>query len=288
MEYVQPDGLVADMQPGPGMEDLQRDALTNGNLMGYILRHPRDQRWKALSIAAVCAPSRKVLATLFREVWEDSESIWSERRIIGKLLRTIRVGGNEKWLFTEADRRAFNALPEKLKIYRGAKPWNRNGMSWTLDLHRASFFACYHSGNGFKYSLRPEDTGFVMEKTVSKRRVLFYNTERDENEIVLPRFERGDLCVEGTKMAVERALEVSRRGTTVRDSNPTARYDIMLGVRAKVQQMISEGKSIEEVLAAKVTATYESTFPGGLLSSGSGISADRYVRNLYSQLKGGT
>jgi hypothetical protein len=51
--------------------------------------------------------------------------------------------------------------------------------------------------------------------------------------------------------------------------------------------MINEGKSEQEVLAAKVTAPYDAKVPGGLLPAGSGTSADRFVRMVYAQLKGG-
>jgi hypothetical protein len=60
---------------------------------------------------------------------------------------------------------------------------------------------------------------------------------------------------------------------------------MILGVRAKVQQMINEGKTQREVLAAKVTAPYDAKVPGGLLPAGAGTSADRFVGMVYSQLK---
>ena len=51
--------------------------------------------------------------------------------------------------------------------------------------------------------------------------------------------------------------------------------------------MISEGKTEQEVLAAKVTAPYDAKIPGGLLPAGAGTSADRFVSMVYSQLKAG-
>ena len=63
---------------------------------------------------------------------------------------------------------------------------------------------------------------------------------------------------------------------------------MILAVQTKVQQMIGQGKSEQEVLAAKVTAPYDAKVPGGLLPAGAaGTSADRFVRMVYSQLKGG-
>jgi hypothetical protein len=61
---------------------------------------------------------------------------------------------------------------------------------------------------------------------------------------------------------------------------------MILDIQGKVQRMIDEGKSQQEVLAAKVTAPYDAKVPGGLLPAGAGTSADRFVGMVYSQLKG--
>jgi hypothetical protein len=63
---------------------------------------------------------------------------------------------------------------------------------------------------------------------------------------------------------------------------------MMLDVQRRVQQLISQGKTLQEVLAAKVTSSYDAKVPGGLLPAGAaGTSADRFVSMVYSQLKGG-
>ena len=51
--------------------------------------------------------------------------------------------------------------------------------------------------------------------------------------------------------------------------------------------MITQGKTLQEVPAAKVTTPYDGNVPGGLLPAGAGTSADRFVTMVYSQLKGG-
>jgi len=62
---------------------------------------------------------------------------------------------------------------------------------------------------------------------------------------------------------------------------------MILGVQAKVQQLIAQGKTLQDVLAAKVTSPYDAKVPGGLLPAGAaGTSADRFVSMVYSQLKG--
>jgi hypothetical protein len=54
-----------------------------------------------------------------------------------------------------------------------------------------------------------------------------------------------------------------------------------------VQQLIAQGKSEREVVAAHPTGPYDSKVPGGLLPAGAGTSADRFVTELYQELKGG-
>ena len=54
-----------------------------------------------------------------------------------------------------------------------------------------------------------------------------------------------------------------------------------------VQQLLAQGKSLPEVLAAKVTTSYDAKVPDGLLPAGAaGTSADRFVSMVYSELKG--
>ena len=75
-------------------------------------------------------------------------------------------------------------------------------------------------------------------------------------------------------------------GTIINRADIVPYRDMILAVRSKVEQMISQGHSEQEVLAAKVTAPYDAKVPGGLLPAGAGTSADRFVRMVYSQLKG--
>jgi cyclase len=54
-------------------------------------------------------------------------------------------------------------------------------------------------------------------------------------------------------------------------------------VTENVQQMIAQGKTLQDVLAAKVTAPYDAKVAGG-----TGSSADRFVTAVYQELKGHT
>ncbi|MBV9507811.1 MAG: MBL fold metallo-hydrolase [Acidobacteriia bacterium] len=90
------------------------------------------------------------------------------------------------------------------------------------------------------------------------------------------------------KLAGPNTRLIPGHGTIIHRNDIVPYRDMILDVQAKVQQMIGQGKSEAEVVAAKVTAPYDAKVPGGLLPAGSGTSADRFVRMLYSQLKSGS
>ena len=92
---------------------------------------------------------------------------------------------------------------------------------------------------------------------------------------------------ETMKLAGPKTRLIPGHGTTINRTDIVPYRDMILAVQAKVRQMINEGKSEKEVLAAKVTAPYDAKVPGGLLPAGAGTSADRFVSMVYSQLKGG-
>ncbi len=87
------------------------------------------------------------------------------------------------------------------------------------------------------------------------------------------------------KIAGPNTRLIPGHGTVINRTDIVPYRDMILGVEAKVRQMIGEGKSEKEVLAAKVTAPYDAKVPGGLLPAGAGTSADRFVSMVYSQLK---
>src|SRR5882724_8933502 len=80
---------------------------------------------------------------------------------------------------------------------------------------------------------------------------------------------------------------VPGHGTIINRNDLLPYRDMILAIRTKVQQMIAQGKSQQDVLAAKVTAPFDAKVPGGLLPAGAGTSADRFVAMVYSELKRG-
>jgi glyoxylase-like metal-dependent hydrolase (beta-lactamase superfamily II) len=75
---------------------------------------------------------------------------------------------------------------------------------------------------------------------------------------------------------------VPGHGTLIKRDAIVPYRDMILAVANTVQQMIAQGKSLQQVLAAKVTAAYDATVVGGTESS-----AERFVTAVYHELKGG-
>jgi cyclase len=74
---------------------------------------------------------------------------------------------------------------------------------------------------------------------------------------------------------------VPGHGTLIKRDDIIPYRDMILAVQQKVQQMIAQGKSLQDVLAAKVTAPYDAKVAGGTESS-----ADRFITAVYQELKG--
>src|SRR5215470_11562992 len=101
--------------------------------------------------------------------------------------------------------------------------------------------------------------------------------------------------LKGALEALERTMEIAGpntklipgHGTFVNRKDIIPYRDMILAVQTKVQELIAQGKTEEEVVAAHVTAPFDAKVPGGLLpaNTGGGTSADRFVRMVYSQLK---
>ncbi len=74
-------------------------------------------------------------------------------------------------------------------------------------------------------------------------------------------------------------------GTIITRNDLIPYRDMIRAVGAKVGELIAQGKSLNEVLAAKVTAPFDGKVPGGLLMAGNVTSADRFVTEVYQELK---
>ncbi len=109
-----------------------------------------------------------------------------------------------------------------------------------------------------------------------------------------------DLAHGGTFVGVLQALDtvmalagpdtrlVPGHGTVITRADLTLYRDMIVSVRKTVAEMMHAGKSRQDILAAGVTAPYDNKVPGGrtVLPAGLGTSADRFVAEVYDELRG--
>jgi cyclase len=69
-------------------------------------------------------------------------------------------------------------------------------------------------------------------------------------------------------------------GATVDRVAVTAHRDMILGVRDKVAQMVKQGKTAQEIIAAKPTAEFDSKIEQAAMTS------ERFINQLYAELGG--
>jgi cyclase len=89
------------------------------------------------------------------------------------------------------------------------------------------------------------------------------------------------------KLSGPKTTLVPGHGTIIHKPDIAPYRNMILDVQAKVQRMVRDGKSLQDVLAAKLTSPYDARVPGGLapLPAGLGTSADRFVGSIYAELK---
>ena len=88
------------------------------------------------------------------------------------------------------------------------------------------------------------------------------------------------------KIAGPNTKLIPGHGTIIKREDIVPYRTMIFDVQSKVQDLIKQGKTQQEVLAAKPTAAYDAKIPGALdTAPGGGTSADRFVRMLYSELR---
>jgi len=88
------------------------------------------------------------------------------------------------------------------------------------------------------------------------------------------------------KVAGPNTKLVPGHGTIITRADLIPYHDMIVAVRDKVRGLIAQGKSLQEVIAAKVTAPFDAKVEGGQLPAGAqGTSADRFVTEVYQELK---
>jgi cyclase len=80
---------------------------------------------------------------------------------------------------------------------------------------------------------------------------------------------------------------VPGHGAVTRREDVIRFRDIIISVQSEVAKLIAQDMTLEAILAAKLTSSYDNQVPGGLdpITVGGISSADRFVSEIYTALK---
>lgn len=138
-----------------------REALSSENYNLFVFTHERPCRLDAFE-QIMHSLDEKTFNELLLEVYIDSENIHQNYQTWVELLDPLT--GLDVW-------NSVSDLPDKIKIYRGG---SKNGISWTLSLEKAQWFATRWNEN------LP-----VWEAEVNKEEIIGFNEHRNESEVIV-------------------------------------------------------------------------------------------------------
>lgn len=153
-------------------KQLLNKAVKEKEFGSYVFLHERPYRFNAF-IEVKDKLKDKDYWELLSDIWTDSENIWQN---LSAWKECLNDRSKTKHLFmSEADKKLFDSLPDKITIYRGYVPnKNKQGLSYTLDEEKAIWF-----------SKRFNNNGKVIKRVVNKSEVFAYTNSRNEKEIIL-------------------------------------------------------------------------------------------------------
>jgi 5-methylcytosine-specific restriction endonuclease McrA len=176
-------GVIIDEKKGLVNITKENEVWTRAWLLDNIVNN-------ASSVSAVVYRCNKPywiqIATMLRPVVPEEEwpglakGVWTATEFphqqTNAVLITLFKGVPPALLMDERDYMAYERLPKNITVYRGlqGKRARVDGLSWTLDLNTASWFA-----NRFGQH------GQVFKAVIPKKEVFFFTNARGEQEVVL-------------------------------------------------------------------------------------------------------
>lgn len=160
------------------------EALEGQDFSSFMVFFDNTQQLEAFFLIKHLITDENELVELFKEAWSHAE-------VNHKHLEQTKEFFTEyaNVIMNKEEKEIYNALPAKVKIYRGTRvpPMIDTGISWTLDKEIAKKFASYPAGIFHERALDGQDKIFtpnILVKTVSKNKIVCYLDYRDEKEII--------------------------------------------------------------------------------------------------------
>ena len=116
-----------------------------------------------------------------RDSWCLQENPNQDKNVPRRKAVSLFRKAKKKYLMSEKEYEYYEALPDKMTVWRGVSPGReRMGLSWTDDKSVAAWF---------KQRFETEEKkGYVLEAEIDKKNILAYFNVRNEKEIVVDVF----------------------------------------------------------------------------------------------------
>ena len=127
---------------------------------------------------------REIFWPVFCDHWSHCDDTW---RLRIPLLSFLRMHAPP--ILSADEQKIFNALPERVRVFRGCPRERTMGLSWTTERHVAERFAHGHRG------IRVPDP-VVATGLIAKADIFIINSDRKEHEVLLDPDRLQELLVE--------------------------------------------------------------------------------------------
>jgi hypothetical protein len=151
-------------------------AMQDGKWASAVFLYEKPWRTEALERFMFHIEDHEQFWKLVGDVWTNSENVWQNFqrwRTIWNIKRPHREAAMD-----EDERKVFDSLPNRIKVWRGINPDvdenGSDGLSWTLDRDKAKWFAKRFS----------QSHGKILTKVIEKPKAVAYFASRQESEIV--------------------------------------------------------------------------------------------------------
>jgi hypothetical protein len=150
-------------------------AVQAGNWEGCLWHMPRPYRPEAFNIVELQL-SGSDYWRLLGKLWTDTEFPCRQQSLWLYLFRSSRPGREQVMDDHNLDR--YQALSPLVEIYRGARPRWARGLSWTLDMEVAAWFAR-------RFDFKKPKAGRIYRVTVERSHIWAYFHDSPEDEVVI-------------------------------------------------------------------------------------------------------
>jgi len=137
---------------------------------------------------------REIFWPVFCNLWSACDATWWHQELLIFVLRRYAPA-----ILSDDERKIFDALPERVQVYRGCSRERIKGVSWTTERHIAEQFARGHR------MIRVPDP-VIASAVIAKSDIFITNNDRDEHEVLLDPDHLQELSVEDWATQAKAAL----------------------------------------------------------------------------------